>query len=51
MATGLHGQMLFVSTALDLVIAHYGSHVQSPTTPAPPFMTTFFRIGTYLRTA
>ena len=29
-ANGIHGQRLFVSPALDLVVVHYGAHVMSP---------------------
>lgn len=48
MANGIHGQRLFVSPKLELVIAHYGSHVMSPSVPVPPFVQLFLQIGRHL---
>ena len=47
-ANGIHGQRLFVSPKLELVIAHYGSHVMSPSIPVPPFVQLFLQIGEHL---
>jgi CubicO group peptidase (beta-lactamase class C family) len=47
-ANGIHGQRLFVSPALDLVVVHYGAHVMSPSVPVPPFIQTFLQIGIHL---
>ncbi|MET8899630.1 serine hydrolase [Streptomyces sp. NPDC004538] len=48
MASGIHGQRLFVSPGLDLVVVHFGSQVVSPAVPAAPLAEAFLRIGTYL---
>ncbi|MFJ5074472.1 serine hydrolase domain-containing protein [Streptomyces sp. NPDC088553] len=49
MASGIHGQRLFVSPALDLVIVHYASQIVSPAVPQVPLLQAFLRIGTHLR--
>ncbi|MFC9592129.1 serine hydrolase domain-containing protein [Streptomyces sp. NPDC056944] len=49
MASGIHGQRLFVSPALDLVIVHYASQIVSPAVPQVPLVQAFLRIGTHLR--
>ncbi|MFB6771939.1 serine hydrolase domain-containing protein [Streptomyces sp. NPDC056337] len=48
MASGIHGQRLFVSPGLDLVVVHFGSQVVSPAVPAAPLAEAFLRIGTHL---
>ncbi|WP_370181735.1 serine hydrolase domain-containing protein [Rhodococcus wratislaviensis] len=48
MASGIHGQRLFVSRELDLVVAHFGSQIISPCVPTPPFPAVFTRLGTHL---
>lgn len=48
MASGIHGQRLFVSPGLDLVVVHFGSQVVSPSVPAAPLAQAFLRIGTHL---
>ncbi|MEU0851021.1 serine hydrolase [Streptomyces flaveolus] len=48
MASGIHGQRLFVSPGLDLVVVHFGSQVVSPAVPAAPLVQAFLRIGTRL---
>ncbi|WP_163016068.1 serine hydrolase [Streptomyces sp. Tu 4128] len=48
MASGIHGQRLFVSPGLDLVVVHFGSQVVSPAVPAAPLAEVFLRIGTHL---
>ncbi|MCL3992088.1 serine hydrolase domain-containing protein [Streptomyces lavenduligriseus] len=48
MASGIHGQRLFVSPALDLVVVHFGSQVISPSVPVVPFVRAFLRIGAHL---
>ncbi|MEU9592736.1 serine hydrolase domain-containing protein [Streptomyces sp. NPDC048219] len=48
MASGIHGQRLFVSPGLELVIAHFGSQVTSPAVPPAPLVQAFLRIGTHL---
>lgn len=47
-ARGIHGQRLYVSPGLEMVVAHYGSHVMSPSVPVPPFEPVFQQIGAYL---
>ncbi|KDE11810.1 amide hydrolase [Rhodococcus sp. ENV425] len=47
-ATGIHGQMLFVSPGLELVVALYGSRVESPSVPAPAFVLACYQIGAHL---
>ncbi|MFF3174892.1 serine hydrolase domain-containing protein [Streptomyces sp. NPDC057900] len=49
MASGIHGQRLFVSPALDLVIVHYASQVVSPAVPQVPLVQAFLTIGTHLQ--
>ncbi|MFH9071994.1 serine hydrolase domain-containing protein [Streptomyces alboflavus] len=48
MASGIHGQRLFISPALDLVIVHYASQVVSPAVPQIPLVQAFLKIGTHL---
>lgn len=48
MASGIHGQRLFVSPGLDLVAVHFGSQVISPEVPVAPLVQAFLRIGTHL---
>ncbi|MFG3378118.1 serine hydrolase domain-containing protein [Streptomyces tendae] len=48
MASGIHGQRLFVSPALDLVVVHYASQVISPAVPQVPLAQAFLSIGLYL---
>ncbi|GAA2218672.1 hypothetical protein [Streptomyces nogalater] len=48
LASGIHGQRLFVSPGLDLVVVHFGSQVISPSVPVAPFVRTFPRIGAHL---
>lgn len=45
MASGIHGQRLFVSPALDLVVVHYASQVVSPAVPQVPLVQAFLSIG------
>lgn len=51
MAGGIHGQRLFVSPSLELVIAHYASQVMSPAVPPAPLVQAFIRIGEHLNAA
>ncbi|MEU1149461.1 serine hydrolase domain-containing protein [Streptomyces sp. NPDC005863] len=48
LASGIHGQRLFVSPGLDLVAVHFGSQVISPDVPVAPLVKAFLRIGTHL---
>lgn len=48
MASGIHGQRLFVSAELDLVIVHFGSQVMSPAVPPAPLVPAFLQIGRHL---
>ncbi|MEV7053346.1 serine hydrolase domain-containing protein [Streptomyces anulatus] len=48
MASGIHGQRLFISPALDLVIVHYASQIVSPAVPQIPLVQAFLKIGTHL---
>ncbi|MFD7467922.1 serine hydrolase domain-containing protein [Streptomyces tendae] len=48
MASGIHGQRLFVSPALDLVVVHYASQVISPAVPQAPLAQAFISIGLHL---
>ncbi|WP_234393080.1 hypothetical protein [Streptomyces pactum] len=48
MASGIHGQRLFVSPGLDLVAVHFGSQVISPDVPVAPLVQAFLRIGVRL---
>ncbi|MGW7519976.1 serine hydrolase domain-containing protein [Streptomyces sp. NPDC054796] len=48
MASGIHGQRLFVSPQLDLVIVHFASQVMSPSVPPAPLVPAFLQIGTHL---
>lgn len=48
MASGIHGQRLFISPGLDLVIVHFASQVMSPSVPPAPLVQAFIRIGTHL---
>ncbi|MDV9195589.1 serine hydrolase domain-containing protein [Streptomyces sp. Wh19] len=49
MASGIHGQRLFVSPGLETVIVHYGSQVMSPAVPQAPLVQAFLQIGTHLQ--
>ncbi|WP_017593740.1 hypothetical protein [Nocardiopsis potens] len=49
MASGIHGQRLFISPALELVVVHYASQVVSPAAPYPPLVRAFLEIGTRLQ--
>ncbi|MEU1131304.1 serine hydrolase [Streptomyces sp. NPDC005900] len=49
MASGIHGQRLFISPALDLVIVHYASQIISPAVPQVPLVQAFLEIGTHLQ--
>ncbi|MFI6942465.1 serine hydrolase domain-containing protein [Streptomyces sp. NPDC050418] len=51
LASGIHGQRLFVSPGLDLVAVHFGSQVISPDVPVAPLVQAFLRIGTHLQGA
>ncbi|WP_371749559.1 beta-lactamase family protein [Streptomyces sp. NBC_01283] len=51
MASGIHGQRLFVSPRLDLVVAHFASQVMSPAVPPAPLVHAFQQIGVHLSTA
>ncbi|MCX4675302.1 beta-lactamase family protein [Streptomyces sp. NBC_01433] len=48
MASGIHGQRLFVSPGLDLVVTHFASQVMSPAVPPAPLVQAFLRIGAHL---
>ncbi|MFE1364215.1 hypothetical protein ACFW84_08220 [Streptomyces anulatus] len=48
MASGIHGQRLFISPALGLVIVHYASQIASPSVPQVPLVQAFLKIGTQL---
>ncbi|AYG78015.1 hypothetical protein DWB77_00122 [Streptomyces hundungensis] len=48
MASGIHGQRLFVSPGLDLVVVHFGSQIISPAVPPAPLVQAFVRIGVHL---
>ncbi|MCX5441323.1 serine hydrolase [Streptomyces sp. NBC_00063] len=48
MASGIHGQRLFVSPGLDLVVVHFGSQVMSPAVPPVPLVQAFVKIGVHL---
>ncbi|WP_053663538.1 serine hydrolase domain-containing protein [Streptomyces sp. NRRL F-7442] len=48
MASGIHGQRLFVSPGLELVVVHYASQVVSPAVPQVPLVQAFLSIGTHL---
>ncbi|MFM9373722.1 serine hydrolase domain-containing protein [Streptomyces sp. Da 82-17] len=48
LASGIHGQRLFVSPGLDLVIVHYASQVVSPAVPQVPLVQAFLAIGRHL---
>lgn len=45
MASGIHGQRLYVCPARELVIVHYGAHILSPAVPPPPLVPLFAQIG------
>ncbi|MET9262008.1 serine hydrolase [Amycolatopsis sp. NPDC004079] len=47
-ARGIHGQRLQVSPGRELVIAHYGSHLMSPSVPVPPLEAVFAQISDHL---
>ncbi|WP_129305422.1 serine hydrolase [Streptomyces sp. L2] len=49
LASGIHGQRLFVSPGLDLVAVHFGSQVMSPAVPPAPLVQAFVRIGLHLQ--
>ncbi|WP_409055535.1 serine hydrolase domain-containing protein [Streptomyces sp. SYP-A7185] len=48
MASGIHGQRLFVSPRLDLVIAHFASQIVSPAVPPASLVPAFLQIGAHL---
>ncbi|WP_405683002.1 hypothetical protein [Streptomyces sp. NBC_00057] len=48
MANAIHGQRLFISPELDLVIAHFASQVMSPSVPPAPLVQAFIGIGAHL---
>ncbi|MEU9624983.1 MULTISPECIES: serine hydrolase [unclassified Streptomyces] len=48
MASGIHGQRLFISPKLDLVIVHFASQVMSPSVPPAPLVPAFIEIGNHL---
>lgn len=48
LASGIHGQHLFVSPGRECVIAHFGSHILSPAVPPPPMPAAYLRIGSEL---
>lgn len=48
MASGIHGQRLYVSPGQELVIVHYGAHILSPAVPPPPLVQLFAQIGAAL---
>ncbi|GAB2682237.1 serine hydrolase domain-containing protein [Nocardia goodfellowii] len=48
MASGIHGQRLFISPGTDLVIVHYGAHILSPSAPQPPLAGLFAQIAAVL---
>ncbi|MER7706387.1 serine hydrolase [Kitasatospora sp. NPDC097605] len=48
LASGIHGQRLFVSPGLDLVVVHYGSQVMSPVAPQVPLVQVFTELGEHL---
>ncbi|MES4907150.1 MULTISPECIES: serine hydrolase domain-containing protein [unclassified Streptomyces] len=48
LASGIHGQRLFVSPGLDLVVVHFGSQVMSPAVEPVPLVQAFVRIGIHL---
>ncbi|MEU6016373.1 serine hydrolase [Streptomyces sp. NPDC047515] len=51
MASGIHGQRLFVSPRLELVVVHFGSQVMSPAVPPAPLVQAFLQIGVHLNSA
>jgi CubicO group peptidase (beta-lactamase class C family) len=51
MASGIHGQRLFVSPRLELVVVHFGSQVMSPAVPPAPLVRAFLQIGIQLNSA
>ncbi len=48
MASGIHGQRLFISPGLDLVVVHFASQVMSPAVPQVPLLQAFLQVGTRL---
>ncbi|MFF5471881.1 hypothetical protein [Streptomyces achromogenes] len=48
MASGIHGQRLFVSPGLDLVVVYFGSQAMAPAAPAVPLAQVFRWIGEHL---
>ncbi|MER7394945.1 hypothetical protein ABT381_05455 [Streptomyces sp. NPDC000151] len=48
LASGIHGQRLFVSPGLGLVAVHFGSQVISSAVPVAPLAQAFLRIGEHL---
>ncbi|MEX0172522.1 serine hydrolase domain-containing protein [Streptomyces sp. LMG1-1-1.1] len=48
MASGIHGQRLFVCPTLDLVVVHYASQIVSPAVPPAPLVQAFLTIGAHL---
>jgi CubicO group peptidase (beta-lactamase class C family) len=51
LASGIHGQQLFVSPRLELVIVHFGSQVVSPAVPPAPLLRAYLQIGIHLNSA
>ncbi|MEV6077752.1 hypothetical protein AB0L80_21960 [Streptomyces sp. NPDC052069] len=48
MASGIHGQRLFVPPGLGLVVTHFASQVMPPAVPPAPLVQAFLRIGAHL---
>lgn len=48
-AHGRYGQRLYVAPALELVVAHFGSHLIAPDVPVPAFDPVIRAIGRHLR--
>ncbi|MFI6844328.1 hypothetical protein OG535_38295 [Kitasatospora sp. NBC_00085] len=48
MASGIHGQRLFISPARDLGVVHYASRVVSPAVPQVPLVQAFLTTGRHL---
>ncbi|MGW6405085.1 serine hydrolase domain-containing protein [Streptomyces sp. NPDC055134] len=48
MASGIHGQRLFISPQLETVIVHLGSQVMSPAVPPAPLVQAFLQVGEHL---
>ncbi len=50
LASGIHGQHLFVSPGRELVVVHFGAQVLSPTVPPTPLVAAYTRIAAALDT-